>query len=121
MFIVAVETHFRASHQLVLPDGSKEPSHTHSWSVTADVSAEKLNSKGVVMDFRQLKASVDTVVAELDNKTLGRIDYFRRNSPSAENLARYIYEKLEPQLPKDLKLQSVEVMEEPGCRAKFAN
>ena len=73
------------------------------------------------MDFCQLKAAVDAIVADLDNAPLGGIDYFRWNHPSAENLAKYIYEKLRPQLPKGLKLQSIQVVEEPGCSAKFAD
>jgi len=120
MFTVSVETHFWASHQLVLADGSKEPLHRHNWSVTADVSSEKLSSMGLVMDFRQLKAMVDKTIAEFDNMALDKIDYFRRNNISAANIAGYIYEKLEPKLPQGVKLEAVRVVEEPGCSAKFA-
>ena len=120
MFTISVETHFWASHQLTLPDGSKEPAHQHNWLVTADVSSEKLNSMGLVMNFRRLKAMVDNIVAEFDNTPLDRIDYFQRNNSSAENVAKYIYEKLRTRLPKGLKLRSIRVVEEPGCSAKFA-
>ena len=152
MFTVSVETHFRASHQLPLPaeggydqgrrcqpdsKGSRsagaEPEHYHNWSVTADVSSNKLNSRGVVIDFHRLKAAVDNIVAEFDNTALDRTEYFRQNNPSAENVAKYIYEKLEPKLPKGVKLQSIRVVEGPAhrrqvgskppvaaCSAKFA-
>ena len=119
MFTVSVETHFWASHQLTLPDGSKEPPHHHNWAVTANVSSEKLNSMGLAMDFRRLKATVDNIVAEFDNIPLDRIDYFQRNNSSAENVAKYIYEKLQSKLPADTKLQDVRVVEEPGCSVKF--
>jgi len=120
MFTVSVETRFRASHQLIGPSGTKEPAHRHNWLVTADVSSDSVNAMGVVIDFRRLKAAVDNIVAEFDNKSLSRIDHFRRNNPSAENVAKYIYEKLEPKLPKGLKLQSIRVVEEPGCSARFS-
>ena len=110
-----------------------EPKHYHNWSVTADVSSNKLNSRGIVMDFHKLKAAVDNIVAELDNTALHKTDYFQQNSPSAENVAKYIYEKLEPKLPKGVKLQSIRVVEGPArrrpvgsrppvaaCSAKFA-
>ena len=119
LFIVSVETHFWASHQLTLADGSKEPLHRHNWAVTADVSSDKLNSMGLVMDFCRLKAMVDKTIAEFDNIPLDRIDYFRRNNSSAENVAKYIYEKLRTKLPGDVNLQSIRVVEEPGCSAKF--
>jgi len=110
-----------------------EPEHYHNWSVIADVSSNNLNSRGIVMDFHKLKAAVDNIVAELDNTVLHKTDYFRQNSPSAENVAKYIYEKLEPKLPKGVKLQSIRVVEGPAhrrpirsrprvaaCSAKFA-
>ena len=118
MFTVSVETRFRASHRLTLPDGLKEPLHQHNWAVTADVSSVKLNSMGLVVDFRRLKAMVDDIIAEFDNTLLDRIDYFQRNSSSAETIAKYIYEKLEPKLPKGVKLNHIKVVEEPGCSAK---
>ncbi len=120
MFTVSVETHFWASHQLTLPDGSKEPLHHHNWAVTADVGSNELNSTGLIMDFRQLKAMVDNIVAEFGNTRLDRIDYFQRNSSSAENVAKYIYEKLRTKLPKAITLNHIRVAEEPGCSAKFS-
>jgi 6-pyruvoyltetrahydropterin/6-carboxytetrahydropterin synthase len=119
LFTVSVETHFWASHQLALPGGPKEPLHHHNWAVTADVSSDKLNSMGLVMDFCRLKAALDNIVAEFNDKPLGRIDYFQRNNSSAENVAKYVYEKLKTKLPGDVKLQSISIVEEPGCWAKF--
>jgi len=119
MFTVSVETNFWASHQLALPDGSKEPAHHHNWSVTAEVGSEKLNDMALVMDFQDLKEMVENIVGKFDNKDLDEVSYFKKNNPSAENVARYIYEKLQIELPKDVKLQSISVIEEPGCSAKF--
>lgn len=122
MFTVSVETNFWASHQLALPDGSKEPVHHHNWLVSADVSSDKLNGMAIVMNFQELKAMVDNIVDEFDNPDLSKlneISYFQQNSPSAENVAKYIYEKLRPKLPKGVKLQSIRIVEEPGCSAKF--
>jgi 6-pyruvoyltetrahydropterin/6-carboxytetrahydropterin synthase len=120
MFTVSVETHFGASHQLTLPDGLKEPLHHHNWVVTANLSSDKLDSMGFVMDFCRLKAVVDKTIAEFDNVPLDSIDYFRRNNSSAENVAKYIFDKLEPKLPGGVELRSIRVVEEPGCSAKFS-
>ena len=120
MFTIEVETHFLASHQLTLSDGSKEPSHLHDWAVTAQVSSDKLDGIGLVMDFGRLKAIIDEITAEFDNAQLDNIDYFRRNNPSAENVAKYIFDRLEPELPDGVKLRSIKVVEEPGCSAKFS-
>jgi 6-pyruvoyltetrahydropterin/6-carboxytetrahydropterin synthase len=74
---------------------------------------------GVVMDFRTLQAMIDKMVAGFDNKALESIRYFQQNNPSAENVAKYIYEKLRIELPEGIKLRNILVMEEPGCSAKF--
>ena len=119
MFTISVERHFRASHQLTLPDGSKEPVHQHDWVVTASLSSERLNNMGVVMDFQALQAMIDKTVAGFDNSALESIGYFQQNNPSAENVAKYIYEKLRIELPKGVKLLNILIVEEPGCSAKF--
>jgi len=83
----------------------------------------------VVMNFQKLKAMVDDIVAQFDNMALEEISYFQQtsassvesNNPSAENVARYIYEKLRSKMPQGVKLQSIRVVEEPGCSAKFGN
>lgn len=119
MFAISVETSFRASHQLTFPDGEKEPIHSHDWLVTAELAGEKLNDTGVVMDFHQFRVMLEEVTAGLGDNALVKIDYFQRNNPSAENVAKYIYYKLEPGLPSGVKLQNVRVVEEPGCSATF--
>jgi 6-pyruvoyltetrahydropterin/6-carboxytetrahydropterin synthase len=119
LFRVSVETSFRASHQLPLPDGSKESVHQHNWVVCANVSGNKLNSMGLVMDFHKLKAMVDDIVSGFDNASFHEIDYFRRNASSAENIAKYVYEQLEPRLPEGVKLRHIKVVEEPGYSVKF--
>lgn len=120
MWTVSVETNFWASHRLTLPDGSKEPVHYHNFSVNADVGAEKVTDMGLVIDFRRLKAMLDNIVADFDNVSLDSIDYFQKNNPTAENVAMYIYEKLQTQLPKDVKLEAIRITEEPGCSVIFA-
>jgi len=133
MFTISVETQFTASHQLTLADGSKEPLHRHSWAVTAEVSSGSLNDLGLVMDFQRLKEMVDNVVADFcrkasavrrpvdcgDNSCLEDLDYFQKNNSSAENVAKYIYQRLVPKLPTGLNLDSITVVEQPNCSAKF--
>ena len=120
MFTITVETHFRASHQLIMPNGSKEPSHSHDWVVMAAVQRGKLDEMGVVMDFHMLKGMVENVTAELDNRSLNELEHFRQNNPSAENVSFYIYDKLRVELPDGVELHNVKVIEEPGCSAEFA-
>ena len=83
------------------------------------VCGDKLNSMGLVMDFHKLKAMIDDIVSKFDNSPLYETDYFRRNISSAENVAKYVYEQLEPRLPEGVKLRHIKVVEEPGYSVKF--
>jgi len=119
MFTISVETHFWASHQLLLPDGSKEPLHHHNWLVTAEVGSDTLNDMAVVMDFHELKQMLDNIAADFSNKSLNETGGFQQNNPSAENVAKYIYDKLRMELHEGVKLRNVKVVEQPGCSAKY--
>jgi len=119
VFAVSVNVCFWASHSLRLPDGSVEPAHSHNWVVTAEFAREKLDGSAFVADFGKLRAMLAEVVSCFNNQALEQTDYFRRNNPSAENVAKYIFLQLEPRLPADIRLNYVSVEEEPGCSAKF--
>ncbi len=119
MFKVIVQTSFWASHQLTLPDGKKEPIHSHNWKVTAEVSGEKLNQTGLLIDFDKLKKLLDNITESFTNQTPENNEYFRNSSLSAEMIAKYIFENLQPQLPEHLVLDCVSVTEEQGCTGKF--
>ena len=71
------------------------------------------------MDFRKLKSALDDILSELDNSTLNQLEYFQKNNPSAELVAKYIFEKLETKLSKNVLLQSIKVSENEDCSAKF--
>jgi len=120
VFSISVETYFRASHRLAFVNGSRERLHKHKWIVTAAVSGTKLNKMGLVIDFCRLKKMVDEVLSGLNGRSLESVDYFRQNAPSAENVAIYIYEKLKPGLPRGVRLDHVDVIEQPGCSARFS-
>jgi 6-pyruvoyltetrahydropterin/6-carboxytetrahydropterin synthase len=119
LFTISVETGFRASHQLTLPDGSKEPLHEHDWRVVAQAGSDKLNAMGLVMDFHHLRDLLDSVLSQFQDAALEQQPCFARNNTSAENVAEYVYESLEGRLPPGVRLEKIKVVEEPGCAAKF--
>lgn len=119
MFKVIVQTSFWASHQLTLPDGKKEPLHSHNWKATAEVSGEKLNQTGLLIDFDKLKKLLNNITESFTNETPENNEYFRNSNLSAEMIAKYIFENLQLQLPEHLILDCVSVTEEQGCTGKF--
>ena len=116
-----MNTSFLASHQLTLKDSGTEDEHCHNWVVQIAVCAEKLNEDGFVMDFCDLKEKIQAVVAKFEGKKLEDMDCFSGVNVSAEIVARYIFDRIEPQLDTGLQLGYVEVVEAAGCRAKYSN
>jgi 6-pyruvoyltetrahydropterin/6-carboxytetrahydropterin synthase len=119
MFKISVQTQFCASHQLALPDGSIEPSHEHNWQVKAQVSKNTLSQAGFVMNFNKLKELLDTITGEFNNISLNKHNYFQQKNPSAEHVAKYIFDKLAAGLPVGVKIEHIAVEEQPGCRAEY--
>ena len=120
MFTISVETQFKAGHSVALPDGSREPEHEHFWAVSAEVTTDKLDGRGIAIDFAQLKARLTDITSKLGGGSLSDIDDFREHGPSAECVAVYVFQRLKPKLPDEVRLVSVSVSEQVGCSAKYS-
>ena len=94
MYEVIVKKHFSAGHQLRDHAGTCENLHGHNWKVDIVVASEKLNDIGLVIDFEDVERAADKIIDRLDHITLNDIPYFQDANPSAENIARYIFEEI---------------------------
>lgn len=120
MYSVIVTTHFWASHQITLPDGSLEPVHSHNWSASAEIVSDRLDSIGMVIDFLVVKKQLDKIVANISGDRMLEKGLFLKNNTTAEVVTKYIYDELEKKIPTGRTLLSVSVSEAPGCIAKFS-
>lgn len=114
-FSIITEHVFAAAHQILLPDGVLEPLHGHNWALRVTVQTDRLDDFGMVMDFHALQAAVERVIAPFRNRNLNEIPPFDRSSPTAERIAAFVARSLD--LPREVKLARVELMEAPGCLA----
>ena len=94
MYHLMIKTHFAAAHRLVNYQGDCENLHGHNWNVEVTVAARELDSAGLGLDFKILKRRTKTLLDELDHKYLNDLDPFREVSPSSEQIARFIFERL---------------------------
>ena len=94
MYELVIEEEFSAAHQLrQLPDNA-EPLHGHNWRVQVSVTAQDLDEHGLVMDFARLREQVRAEVAPFAQRFLNEIPPFTRLEPSAENVAKWLYERV---------------------------
>ena len=120
MFTITIETNFNASHQLTYQNGTKEDLHCHNWCARVAVSTETLNQDGLAIDFVDLKAKIDTITSDFQGAQLEKLPCFAGVNASAEIVAQYLHRTIKPLLPLQTKLLYTEVMEAPGCWAKFS-
>ena len=115
MYILKTEHSFDSAHFLAGYEGKCSNIHGHRWKVEIEVMTEKLNTdkqlNGMYVDFGTLKEDLRKMVDELDHcliiekGSLKELTYkaliedgfkilefdFR---PTAENLAKYFYDKM---------------------------
>jgi 6-pyruvoyltetrahydropterin/6-carboxytetrahydropterin synthase len=120
MFTVGIETQFKAWHSIPLADGTKEPEHEHFWAIEVEVCGDSPEAGGVIINFAHLKGRLTNVTSALTDSILNEMDYFRDKCPSAENVAVYIFDRLEPTLPANVRLKSIKVSEQVGCWATYS-
>jgi 6-pyruvoyltetrahydropterin/6-carboxytetrahydropterin synthase len=94
MYHLTIHTHFAAAHNLINYQGDCENLHGHNWKVEVTVAAGKLNEAGLGIDFKILKSETKKILDLLDHKYINEVPPFREISPSSENIARFLFEKL---------------------------
>lgn len=88
-----------AAHHLPnVPAGHKcARIHGHSFKIEIHVSGEVGEHSGWVMDFAELRAIFQPLYDQLDHHYLNEIEGL--DNPTSENLARWIWQRLQPELP----------------------
>jgi len=120
MYELMVHTRFSAAHNLRNYEGKCERLHGHNWHVEVSVRADALGTGGMVLDFRTLREETEKVLEALDHHYLNDLPSFKKEEPSSENIARYIYENLEERLrPYDLKPHKVTAWESEGAGVAY--
>lgn len=120
MFEISVDYSFAAGHALRGYKGKCENVHGHNYKVRVTVAGEQLNTTGLLMDFVDLRAAIKALVERLDHRFMNDLEPFDKLNPSAENLARYLGEEINPQVAKQgLRVESVTVWETDTTSATY--
>lgn len=121
MYELTILEGFSAAHRLPRTGGKCEALHGHNWKVEVQIAAETLNDTGMVVDFQELQAATRKVLSELDHSFLNDHPFFRDSLPTAENLARFVYESLAGRIaPARLLLRRVRVWESDHTAASYS-
>jgi 6-pyruvoyltetrahydropterin/6-carboxytetrahydropterin synthase len=99
MYEVSVDETFAAAHNLRNYHGKCEDLHGHNYKVRVVLAGKELDDTGLLYDFVHLKRVIQEVIASLDHKYLNELAPFDTLNPSAENIARYIFDCSAKKLP----------------------
>jgi 6-pyruvoyltetrahydropterin/6-carboxytetrahydropterin synthase len=101
MYELKIITEVSAAHNLRNFRGKCEALHGHNWKVEVVLSGKDLDESGVVLDFAEVKAATNEVMSEVDHRYLNDLPFFTDNNPSSENIARYIFHRLQEKIDND--------------------
>lgn len=131
MFNVLKQIHFCYGHRLLNYQGKCAHPHGHNGLVEVQFSSEKLDHRGMVLDFDEIKQCVKTFIDEkLDHQMiLCREDplvpilqemkepiYLMDENPTAENIAKHIFQFVKKE---GFPITSVKVWETPSSCAEY--
>lgn len=119
MYELTVKGHFDAAHALRGYPGECRALHGHTWDVEVTVASNELDEIGIVYDFKELKADLARVLDSYDHAYLNDIAPFTEISPTAENLARVIYERLSESMDRRVRVVEVAVWESPVAKLTY--
>lgn len=120
--IYTLQSHvtFAAAHQLRGYQGNCARLHGHNYRVEVEMKAEKLDEIGFVVDVREIRRAAQEVAEGLDHHFINEISPFDEVNPTAENLARYFFEKVGAILNRPrAKVSSVSVWETERCFVRY--
>jgi 6-pyruvoyltetrahydropterin/6-carboxytetrahydropterin synthase len=131
MYRVTREIHFCYGHRLLNYDGKCRHLHGHNGRALISLEAPRLDAKGMLVDFGEIKKHVQRWIDEnLDHNLLlckddpilpvlvqnGERVYVMDENPTAENIARLIYEHARAE---GLPVVEVLLWETENCHASY--
>jgi 6-pyruvoyltetrahydropterin/6-carboxytetrahydropterin synthase len=121
MYQLRVESEFSAAHFLSRYRGKCERLHGHNYRVRLWVRGGALNEGGMLMDFSLLKKTLRDALEALDHTNLNDMAVFQ-NDPSAERIARFVFESVRERLPETpgVAVEAVDVFESAGSMARYS-
>ena len=120
MYEVTIETGFSGAHMLRGYAGKCGNLHGHNWKVEVTVASDRLDDVGMALDFATLKAETRAVLSQVDHTYLNEVFPFTELNPTAENIAKWVWEMLSKRVETEVLIISrVTVWESEKASATF--
>ena len=122
---VTVKVYFEAAHRLHHPDKPDDwnrevygkcnnpHGHGHNYVLEVSVEGEPDPETGFLVDMKHLKEIIRRVVVnDVDHRHLNiEVSWLSGINPTSENLSRVFYDRIESEMPDEVRLTAVTVLE----------
>ena len=132
VYLTRVE-HFNAAHKLYNPGWDREKNeevfgkcanenwHGHNYELFVTIKGEVNNDTGFLFDAKKFSILIkEHVLDKLDHKNLNvEVGFLKDKMCSTENLAKGIWQQLQPHLPADVQLHCIKLYETPRIYVEY--
>ena len=132
MLYITRKEHFNAAHKLYNSNWTKEQNdlvfgkcantnwHGHNYNLFVTVKGEANPDTGFIMNVKELSEIIQRVIIDkLDHRNLNLdVDFLQGIFPSTENLARAIWQQLEPHIT-EAQLHCIKLYETENIYAEY--
>lgn len=116
MYEITVEDTFDAAHCLRDYQGTCSRLHGHTYRVRAAFRFASLEDTGLAFDFKKAKQVLRATLDQLDHQYINELPEFSIQNPSAEAIAKHIFDCVKASVPATC---SVSVWETPTSCATY--
>ena len=118
VYTAKISDHFSAAHFIPDYNGCCKDLHGHNWVVEVAISSSTLDNIGLSIDLRTIKKELKSILNSLDHTFLNENPVLQKQPPTAEVVARYVYNRLEVSF-ESFKIEYVEVFENDNASIRY--
>jgi len=135
---LARKVHFESSHRYYREDWSREQNfavfgacanehgHGHTYALEAYFTGPIDHDTGMIANLKDVDDLLKKVVAHLDQKNLNQLEDFKKEIPTTEILAQFLWDELltaqtGSNLPGEVKLSRIKLFESENLWVEIAN
>lgn len=119
MYSTGLKTELRCRHILPCGPPGERIEHDHCYVVEVEVSGNQVDELGFLVDVNALREALMGILDRYRGCLMNELPEFACCSPSMENIAREVWERLEPTLGLGAVTLRIRVWEDPNAWASF--
>lgn len=110
MLTVTIKGQFESAVKLYNYSGRCATVHGHTYRVAVTFYNND-QSSDMVVDYYDAKTWVENAIAPLDHQLINEIKPFDETSPTTENIAKWLHQKISHQVTKNIAVQKIVISE----------